>query len=186
LREARLDGQTLYRGKIVNVRVDSVALPDGRTATREVVEHPGGVAVVAVTDAGEVFTVRQYRYPFGEVTREIPAGKLEPGEDPLACALRELREETGYVCGRMEPLGVIYASPGVYTEKLHLYLALDLTFVGQKLDDGEFLHVESTPLQELVSQAASNEIKDAKTIIGIMLAQGRIGRPQREGGRGGA
>ena len=172
--ETRVGGETLYRGKIVNVRLDRVALPDGREATREVVEHPGGVAIVALTDDGSVLTVRQFRYPIGEVIQEIPAGKLEYGENPAECAARELREETGYVAARIEPLGVIYASPGVYGERLHLYFARGLSFAGQHLDDGEFLAVEPVPLEELVCRAVRNEIKDAKTITGLMLARERL------------
>ena len=174
LHETRLDSQTLYRGKIVNVRMDRISLPDGREATREVVEHPGGVAVVALTEEGNVLMVRQFRYPFGEVTQEIPAGKLEPGEDPAVSALRELREETGFISARLEPLGEIYASPGVYGEKLHLFLAEELSFLGQCLDDEEFLSVESVPLHELINRAVRNEIKDAKTVVGIMLTRERI------------
>lgn len=174
LRETPLENRIVFRGRIVTVRDDRVALPDGREARREVVEHPGGVAVVAVTDALDVLTVRQFRYPMGEILREIPAGKLEPGEDPAACGLRELREETGYLSADFEPLGVLYPSPGVYGEKMYLFLARDLTFVGQQLDDGEFLTVEALPFGTLTDMILSNEIKDAKTIAGVMMARERI------------
>jgi ADP-ribose pyrophosphatase len=166
--ETKLDGQLVYQGRIINVRRDRVRLPDGREAAREVVEHSGGVGVVALTHTGEVLIVRQFRYPMGEVVREIPAGKLEPGEEPAVCAARELREETGYVCARLESLGVTYPSPGCYGEKLHLYLARDLTYVGQALDDQEFLEVEPLSLDALVEQILSGEIKDGKTIIGAL------------------
>ena len=174
LRETCLEKRTVYRGRIVSLRDDRVMLPDGREARREVVEHSGGVAVVALTDTFDVLTIRQFRYPVTEVIREIPAGKLEPGEDPAACGLRELREETGYTCARFEPLGVIYPSPGVYGEKLHLFLARDLTYIGQKLDDGEFLTVEPLQLDILFHDIISNKIKDAKTIIGIMMTRARF------------
>ena len=176
LRETRLDGHTLYHGHIVNVRMDRVSLPDGRETTREVVEHPGGVAVVAIDDKDFVLTVRQFRYPFMEITREIPAGKLEIGEDPAECGRRELREETGYACSRLEALGVIYPSPGCYGEKLHLFLARDLSFKGQCLDREEFLTVELLSMEQLMDQILSNEIKDGKTIAGLMLARERLKR----------
>lgn len=176
LRETRLGGEVVYRGKIVNVRMDRAALPDGREVTREVIEHPGGVAVAAVTDNGEILTVRQFRYPMQEITRELPAGKLEPGEDPADCGRRELREETGYDCAVFEPLGVIFPSPGCYGEKLFLYLARELTYVGQSLDTDEFLAVESFPLADLMRQIMNNEIKDSKTIIGIMMTHQILSR----------
>ncbi len=174
LKETRLGGETVYRGKIVNVRMDNVSLPDGREVTREVIEHPGGVAVVALTAQNEVLTVRQFRYPMMEVTLELPAGKLEPGEDPAACGLRELREETGYECAAFEPLGVVYPSPGCYGEKLYLFLARELTYVGQRLDDGEFLTAEAIPLETLVGQIMTNDIKDGKTIIGLMMTKRKL------------
>ena len=171
LLETCLEKNTVFHGRIVTLRDDRVVLPDGREAWREVVEHPGGVAVAAVTDDLRVLTVRQFRYPMGEVIREIPAGKLEPGESPAACGLRELREETGFHSARFEPLGLIYPSPGIYGEKMHLFLARDLTFAGQRLDDGEFLTVEALPLDMLIGMILSNEIKDAKTVIGLMMAR---------------
>ena len=180
LRETRIDGKPVYQGKIVNVRLDRVSLPDGSEATREVVEHPGGVAVVALTGTGEVLTVRQFRYPFGEITQEIPAGKLEKGEEPANCALRELREETGYDANHLFRLGTIYASPGIFGEKLHLFLATGLSFSGQQLDKGEFLSVESTPLVTLIRRAANNDIKDAKTIVGLMLAREHLSFRENE------
>ncbi|MDR3207557.1 MAG: NUDIX hydrolase [Oscillospiraceae bacterium] len=172
--ETKLDGRLVYQGRIVNVREDRVRLPDGRVAAREVVEHSGGVGIVALTDEGDVLMVRQFRYPMGEIVREIPAGKLEPGEDPAACAARELREETGYTCARLDSLGVTYPSPGCYGEKLYLFLARTLTYVGQALDDQEFLVVESLPLDALVAQIMSGEIKDGKTIIGVLKARWQL------------
>ena len=179
LRETCLDSKTVFRGRIVNVRDDRVSLPDGREARREVIEHPGGVAVVALTDNCEVLIVRQFRYPHMEIMCEIPAGKLEPGEDPAECGRRELREETGFVCEHFEPLGTLYPSPGCYAEILYLFLARTLTFAGQNLDDEEFLTVEMCPMETLIDRVMSNEIKDAKTIAGLMMARERI---RMEGG----
>lgn len=174
LRETRLGGEVLFRGRIVNVREDSVSLPDGREARREVVEHPGGVAVVALTGDGRVVAVRQYRYPMGEISLEIPAGKLEPGEEPAACGRRELLEETGYVSGRFESLGVIYPSPGYCAEKLYLFLATELAQMGARPDEDEWLEVAHVPFSEMVGGILSNEVRDAKTIAGVLIAERRL------------
>ncbi|MDR1158028.1 MAG: NUDIX hydrolase [Oscillospiraceae bacterium] len=174
LRETPLGGEILYRGKIVDVRVDRVALPDGKEATREVVVHPGGVAVVAVTRDRRVVAVRQYRYPMGEVLLEIPAGKLEPGEDPADGGRRELLEETGYTPGRYEPLGVLYPTPGYCQEKLHLFLATDLTQAGANPDEDEWLEVVHVPLDEMMARILDGRVRDAKTIAGVLMARGRL------------
>ncbi len=175
LTERRISGETLFRGRIVNVREDRVLLPDGKEALREVIEHPGGVAVLALTDDLKVATVRQFRYPMGEILREIPAGKLEPGEDPADCGRRELREETGFVCSQYEPLGVTYPSPGCYGEKLHLFLARGLTACEACPDEDEWLSAELVPLEELVSDILQNKIRDGKTIIAVLLAKQKLG-----------
>ncbi|MDR0380989.1 MAG: NUDIX hydrolase [Oscillospiraceae bacterium] len=174
LRETPLGGETLYRGKIVNVRVDRVRLPDGKEATREVVEHPGGVAVVAVTRDRRVAAVRQYRYPMGETLLEIPAGKLEPGEDPADCGRRELLEETGYVPGRYEALGVLYPTPGYCREKLYLFLATDLTQAGARPDEDEWLEVVHVPLDEMAARVLDGRVRDAKTVAGVLMARDRL------------
>ena len=140
--EKTLERKEMFKGRIVSVHVDRVSLPDGSEAPREVVDHNGGVAVLALDGENNVFTVTQYRYVFGRNTVEIPAGKLDhPGEDPASAGLRELEEETGAVPGRYESLGRILPSPGCYGEVLHLYLARDLKMKKQRLDPGEFLNV---------------------------------------------
>ena len=140
LTERKLGREDKFTGRIVSVHVDTVELPDGETASREVVDHPGGVAVLALDGGNNVLTVTQYRYPFGRTLMEIPAGKLDhPGEDPYAAGLRELREETGAVPGIYRSLGRILPSPGCYGETLHLYLAQDLKMEAQHLDEDEFL-----------------------------------------------
>ena len=174
LEETTLRRETVYTGRIVNVRQDLVRLPDGREALREVVEHPGGVAVLPLTADRHVVLVRQFRYPFGEILWEIPAGKLEPGEDPAACGLRELREETGYTADRYEPLGVVYASPGIYGEKLYLFVAREIHYVGDCPDDGEFLNVETRPLDEVVRMILDGTIKDSKTIAAVLWAREKL------------
>ena len=169
LTERKLGREDKFAGRIVTVHVDTVELPGGRTATREVVDHPGGVAVLALDDDNNVLAVTQYRYPFGRTTLEIPAGKLDhPGEDPYAAGLRELEEETGAVPGRYESLGRILPSPGCYGEILHLYLARDLRMEAQHLDEDEFLNVERIPFAEMVRRCLSGEIEDAKTVAAVL------------------
>ena len=169
LTERRLSREEPFRGRIVTVHVDTVALPNGGTSVREVVEHPGGVAVLPLDEDNNVLTVTQFRYPFGKTLLEIPAGKLDhPGEDPYEAGLRELREETGAVPGRYRSLGRILPSPGCYGETLHLYLAQDLKMEEQHLDEDEFLNVERIPFEELVEQVLQGEIRDAKTIAAVL------------------
>lgn len=166
--ETKLSSRTVYDGKILHVHVDTVSLPNGGTALREVADHPGGVAIVAIDEDDNVLTVKQYRYVFSQVIEEIPAGKLEPGEDPDEAALRELREETGAVPGRFSSLGALIVSPGCYGEVLHLYLAEDLRFGKQSPDEDEFLEPLRTPFSTLLARVLSGEIRDAKTVAGIL------------------
>lgn len=171
LRETKISSKTLYTGKIVNVRMDEISLPTGRPATREVVEHPGGVAVLPLDRDGGIFMVRQWRYPFMQELLEIPAGKLSPGEDPYACGLRELAEETGLIPNSCEHLGCVYPSPGYAAEVLHLYLAREFTRVPSRPDEDEFLMVEKYPFDEVVSMIMHNRIRDAKTIAAVLKAK---------------
>ena len=168
LTERKLSRVDKFAGRIVTVHVDTVALPGGGTSTREVVDHPGGVAVLALDGENNVLAVTQYRYPFGRTLLEIPAGKLEYGEDPREAALRELREETGATPGEFRSLGELYPSPGYCGEIIHMYLAMDLTFGESSLDEDEFLNVERIPFEELVEQVLQGEIRDAKTIAAVL------------------
>ena len=169
-KEEMVSQETVYEGVIVNVRRDKARLMDGRITNREVVEHPGGVAVFAMDDQGRVALVRPYRYPMGEETLELPAGKLEPGEDPRDSGLRELAEETGLVPGTFEDMGCLYSSPGILAERIYLYFAKDLTQGPTHPDDGEFVETVWLPYQDLVDKARRGEIKDGKTLAGILKA----------------
>ena len=135
---------------------------------RDVVRHPGAVAVVALTEMGKIALVRQYRTSLDRVTVEIPAGKLEPGEDPLDCARRELKEETGFVAGKIAYLTTIASSAGFTDELIHLYLATQLSFEGAEPDEDEFLNVELVPVSELVDAVLDGKIQDAKTVVGAL------------------
>lgn len=169
--ETPITQELVYRGRIVNVRADTARLHNDVVVPREVVEHPGGVCIVPVDEKGLCYLVRQFRYPFGEELLEFPAGKLEPGEDPLHCAVRELKEETGLVAGRVSSLGAIYPSPGYCQEVLHLYLAQDLSQGEACPDENEFVSVEKLPLDTLVQMVGNDEIRDAKTLAGVFRAK---------------
>lgn len=170
LRETTLSARYGFEGKIINLRVDEARLPDDTVATREVIEHPGGVGVIALTDEGEVLLVRQFRYPYGEVTTEIPAGKRDRGETPLETGKRELAEETGATADNFIPLGVVYPTPGYCDEVIHLYLATGLHFARMHPDEDEFLDVMRLPLAALVDRVMAGEIPDAKTQIAALKA----------------
>lgn len=173
--EKTVSSEIIFEGKVINVRKEVVELADGRKANREIVGHPGGVGVIAVDDDGMVFMVSQYRIAAKSMMLEIPAGKKEYGEDPLECGKRELIEETGYEGGEFIHLGDYYATPGYCEEVLSIYLAKNLKFVGQNLDDGEFLNVSKHSLDELYEMVMNNEIHDAKTAIAILKAKALLG-----------
>ena len=169
--EKRVDGETKYSGIIVKVRLDRAELENGKIVRREVVEHPGGVGILPVDENGVCYMVRQFRYPFQRQLLEIPAGKLEYGEDPLECAVRELSEETGFTADRLVYMGKCLTSPGFSSETLHIYLALGLHAGRSHLDEDEFLNVEKHSIAELCGMAERNELEDAKTIIAVLKAE---------------
>ncbi len=178
--ERTITSSMQFSGHLVNLRVDTVRLPDGREARREVVEHPGAVALVAIDDAGCVVLVRQWRHPVGRVSLELPAGTLEPGEDIDTCARRELFEETGFYPRSVEKLVDIHVSPGYSNEVIHLFVARELQVQGDATlpeaagewvqDADENLQTLTVPLREAVGSCLDGEISDAKTITGILLA----------------
>ena len=168
--EKQIHSEEKYKGIIVRVRLDDAQLHTGKRVRREVVEHPGGVGILPVDADGNCYLVRQFRYPFGRMLLEVPAGKLEKGEDPLVCGVRELSEETGLTADRLIDFGTCYTSPGFSTEVLHLYMALGLHAGKKHPDQDEFLNIEKIPLETLQEMVMRNEISDGKTVISILKA----------------
>jgi len=170
LREKQLKENYVFKGKIINVRQDTALLPNGATAFREVIEHPGGVCVAALDSDNNLLFVKQFRYPYMEETLELPAGKRDRGsnEDPLECGKRELLEETGATAATFLPLGELYPTPGYCGEIIWMYFAKDLKFSTQQLDEDEFLDVIKIPLENAVEMVLSGEIKDAKTQTAVL------------------
>ena len=175
LAEHPLTEDVAWTGRIFNVNRLQVELPDGRRALRDVVRHPGAVAIVALTEEGRICLVRPYRTALGRVTVEIPAGKLSAGEDPLECANRELLEETGMVAERMAFLTTIASSDGFCDELIPIYMATGLTFAKSSPDDDEFINVDLVEVSELVDAVLDGRIEDAKTVVGALLCDA-IGR----------
>ena len=168
LEEKTIEQNTLYTGRILNFAVDRVLLPNGKEGTREMVSHSGGVGVLPLTEAHEVLLVNQYRYPYHKEILEIPAGKLSPGEQPIECGKRELKEETGTTARAYKSLGRLLPSPGYTDEVIHIYLATGLTFGDMQLDEDEFLDVVKMPMKKAVDLVLSGELEDSKTQIAIL------------------
>jgi ADP-ribose pyrophosphatase len=168
--EETISSKEVLNGRIIKVKVDTVELPDGRQSTREIVEHPGAVAIVAIDNEGRVVLVRQYRKPVESLLLEIPAGTLLKDEDPLLCAQRELREETGFTAASWEKILSYYSSPGFCDERLHLYLASGLTPGETNLDEDEFVETMHVPLPSAYQLIFQGQIADGKSIIGIQYA----------------
>ncbi len=175
LKEERKSTETIYDGKVIRLERDIAILENGTEAVREVVRHPGGVGVVAMDDEGFVYMVRQFRYPFFETTLEIPAGKLDKcGEDTKTAGIRELREETGLVAENFEYLGSFFATPGFCDEKISIYFATGLTQGETDPDEDEFVECEKYKLDDLVAMIEHGEIKDAKSVIGILMVKNKV------------
>jgi len=171
LKEERIDGIELFKGNFIEARRDTVRLPDGGTATREYVIHPGAVVVVPLLDDGRVVLERQFRYPVGRVMIEFPAGKLDAGEAPLLCGQRELLEETGYTARAWAYAGLMHLAVGYSTEIIHIYFARGLSLGERQLDAGEFLDVFSATPQELLAWSADGTLTDAKTLTCALWLQ---------------
>ena len=173
LTEKTLEQNVVFDGKIITVRKDTALLPNGKTALREVVAHNGGVCVAPLTDDNSLIFVRQFRYPYMEELLELPAGKLEKGEDPFEAGKRELEEETGRVADEYIDAGKFYPTPGYCGEIIHLYIARKLSVTQTHPDEDEFLEVTAIPIKEAVRMVMDNEIRDGKTIA-LVLKVARI------------
>lgn len=169
--EKTINSKRIYDGKIIKVRVDTVELPNKKYSKREIVEHPGAVAILPLTEDGYVYMVKQFRKPVESILLEIPAGKLDAGENPLECAVRELKEETGLIANDMKYILEFFTSPGFSNEKMYLYLAQDFKYETNNLDDDEFLDVIKIKFEDLLLMIDNGEITDSKTIIGILAAK---------------
>lgn len=177
--EEKLESKDIFQGHIFKIHLDKVKISDGSVRPREVVEHNGGVCVVPVDSDGGVYMVRQYRYAVGKSLLEIPAGKLEAGEEPLSAAKRELSEETGCTSENWTSLGVMYPTPGYCSEALHVYMATDLIRGEAHLDDGEILDVEKIQMKQLIDMIMAGDICDGKTVFGVMKAHAFLNQAQQ-------
>jgi ADP-ribose pyrophosphatase len=174
--EKTISSRCYFEGKVLRVFCDEISLPNGKTSFREYNKHKGAVCVIPVTDEGEIICVRQYRYAVGQITLEIPAGKLDyVGEDPESAARRELREETGATAEKITYLGKYLGSPAILDETIHMYLAEGLTFGETDFDEDEFIEIVKMPISELVDMVMRDEIHDAKTQIAILKAKKILG-----------
>ncbi len=175
LTEKQINSELGYKGRVIDVYSDTVLLENGKEAKRDVVRHPGGVCVVALTENNEVYLVRQFRYPHGKVLTEIPAGKLEWGENHLECGKRELHEETGNTADEFTYLGCLYPTPAYDSEVIHMYLAKGLHKDKQKLDEDEFLEAFTVPFDKAVEMVMNGELEDAKTQLALLKAARILG-----------
>ena len=168
LKEDKISSTQIFSGKLIDLYLDKVRLPNGKKSTREWIDHPGAVCIVPILDNGDVLLIRQFRYGPREEFIEIPAGKIDKNEDPLKCGLRELEEETGYKSNKLTFLTNIHPAIGFSNEKMWMYLAEELELSKKKLDEDEFLELLPTPLNQAIEWVFSGKITDVKTIIGIM------------------
>lgn len=171
LQETTLSSKVVFKGGLLDVRLDEVSLPNGKTSTREWIKHPGAAVMIPVLPDGKLGLIRHYRYPVQKELIELPAGKLNVGEDPEKCAFRELEEEIGYKAGKLTFLATIHPAVGFASEKMWVYLAEDLEKSEKHTDPDEFVELMPTPLDEAVRMVWANEITDVKTIIGILWAE---------------
>ena len=177
LKESKLSSEAIFQGRLLDVRKDEVELPNGKTSTREWINHPGAVCCIPILPDGKIALIRQYRYPVQEEMIELPAGKLDRGEEPEKCAVRELEEEIGYCPGKLTFLTHIHPAVGFANEKMWLYLAENLEKTDSKLDEDEFLELIPTDLSEAVQMVWDRKISDVKTIIGLLWVQRLVSGP---------
>ncbi|MGI6204879.1 MAG: NUDIX hydrolase [Anaerovoracaceae bacterium] len=172
--EKTLETKRIYEGRVINLRKDKVTVRDGRTSWREIVENNGGAVAVAITDDNKIIMVKQFRKPFERVMTEVPAGKIEPGEDPDTTVRRELKEETGFTAEKYELLSVMYPSVGYTTEKLYIYLCTGLSVGETDFDFNESIEIHKFDFREIYKKVLAGEIHDGKTIAGVLLAAPHI------------
>jgi ADP-ribose pyrophosphatase len=166
--------KSIYKGRVLDINIERIRLPNGNDVDLEIVRHPGGACALPLHDDGDVTLIRQYRQPAGEIIWEIPAGRIDAGEDPESCARRELEEEAGLTAGRMEKLSSFMTTPGFCSEVLHIYLAKDLIHCGQRLEHDESLEVVKLPIRDAMKMVLNGEINDGKTMIALLLAKERM------------
>lgn len=171
LDEKKVSGKKVFAGKLLHVYADEIVLPDGKKTGREYIKHPGAIAVIAVEPNGKIVLVKQCRYPMDSVLYELPAGKLDPGEELLTCAKRELSEETGYEADEWTYLGPVCTTPAFTNEIIHIYVAESLHKFAQHTDPGEFIKLESFTKEEIMQMVKDGKIFDAKTLAGLLLWQ---------------
>jgi ADP-ribose pyrophosphatase len=174
--ETSLSSAQVFHGRLLDVRRDEVRLPDGQRASREYIVHPGAVMIIPVLDDGRLLFERQYRFPLQRVLIEFPAGKIDPGEDRLATAQRELLEETGHTAQRWTPMGLLHPVVSYSTEQIDIYLAEGLAHEGAQLDEGEFVETFAATLDEALGWLDRGELTDGKTMLGLLLYARRVGR----------
>lgn len=166
--------QKIYDGKVLDVHLEKAIMPDGKEVDLEIIRHPGGAAAVPLFDNGDILLIRQFRHAARGVIWEIPAGRIDDGEDPRQCAERELQEEAGVAAGSIEKLGDFFSTPGFCTEVIHLYLAKELKPCKQNLEEDEYLEVHRLPFKDAIAKVYNGEIRDSKTMIALMLADRAI------------
>lgn len=168
--EKTIEEKHIYKGNVINVSMQTVILPNGKEATRDIVKHPGAAVIIAISANHEIYLVEQYRKPIDRITLEIPAGKLDEGEEPIECASRELKEETGLESKRIKHIASIHSTPGFSNEILHMFVATELTEGNSNADEDEFISSVKIPIEKTIKMILDGEITDSKTIVGILLA----------------
>lgn len=161
----------IYKGRVLDITLETASLPDGRDIELEIIHHPGGACALPVYENGDLLLIRQFRHAAGGIIWEVPAGRIDDGEEPEACARRELAEEGGVTAGKLRKLGQFYSTPGFCTEVIHIFLATELEKCGQKLEEDEYLETTRIPFEKAIDMVFKGEINDSKTMLAILLAR---------------